>query len=276
MNAADTFETQAAPFLVRHRRAITVGALAVLALLFALHAHHWHFPHRPLAAVGEWPLLAGAIVAGAALAFALTARWPHLASARLAVGALAAIAGFVVLRSADPFAGRRSWLYAPASCDFTVEFPRRPLIIGGELRLGGGQTATVTRALDVDVGDAAAFSAECVTLDRAPSDAAKRAVLEAVEAQLKAAAARVKLRIERVARTDDATIALSGLNDDGRTETNDVIVKRGEARAILGPSSILVLWARTTAREHVPSAADPPSFFASVTQRKSVAYGQSR
>lgn len=276
MGATGTSETRAAPFLVRHRRGIAVGALAILALLFALHAHHWHFPHRPLGAFGEWPLLAGAIAAGAALAFALTARWPRFASARFAVGALAAVVAFVALRSADPFAGRRSWLYAPASCDFTVEFPRRPLIIGGELRLGGGQTATVTRALDVDVGDAAAFSAECVTLDRALSDAAKRAVLEAVESQLEAAATRVKLRIERVARIDGAMIALSGLNDDGRTETNDVIVKRGEARAILGPSSILVLWAWTTARASVPSTADPRSFFASVTQRKSVAYGQSR
>jgi hypothetical protein len=264
------------PFLVRHRHAVAAGALAVLALLFALHAHHWHFPHRPLGAAGEWPLLAGALAAGATLALVLTALRPHLARARLAVGALAAIAAFVALRSADPFAGRRTWLYAPAACDFSVEFPRRPLIIVGELQLGGGQTKTVTRALEIDVGDAAAFSAECVAFDRALPEAAKRAALDAAEAQLKAAATRVKLRIERVARTDGGAVALSGINDAGRTETNDVIVKRGEARAILGPSSILVLWAWTTARAGVPNTADPPSFFASVTQRKSVAYGESR
>ncbi len=252
------------PFLVRHRHAVAAGALAVLALLFALHAHHWHFPHRPLGTFGEWPLLAGVLAAGAAVAFVLTALRPRLARARLAVGALAAIAAFVALRSADPFAGRRTWLYAPAACDFSVEFPHRPLIIAGELQLGGGQTKMVTRALGVDVGDAAAFSAECVAFDRALAETAKRAVLDAAEAQLKAAAARVKLRIERVARPDGATVALSGINDEARTADNETIVKRGEARAILGPSSILVLWAWTTARAGVPSTADPPSFFASL------------
>lgn len=276
MGETGTFRAQTETFLVRHRRAVAAGALAILALLFALHAHHWHFPHRPFGAIGEWPLLAGALAAGAALAFALAALRPRLAGARLAIAALAAIAAFVALRSADPFAGKRSWLYAPAACDFSVAFPRRPLVIGGELQLGGGQTAAVTRALDVDVGDAAALSAECVALDRALPEAAKHAMLDAAEAQLKAAAARVKLRIERVARTDGATVALSGLNDEARTGDNETIVKRGEARAILGPSSILVLWAWTTARAGAPSTADPPSFFASVTQRKSVAYGQSR
>jgi hypothetical protein len=264
MGETGTSETHAAPFLVRHRRAVAAGALVILALLFALHAHHWHFPHRPLGAAGEWPLLAGALAAGALVAFALAALSPSLAGARLAVGTLAAIAAFVALQSADPFAGRRSWLYAPAACDFAVAFPRRALIIGGELKVGTAPAQTVTRALDIDVGDAAALSAECVAFDRALPEAARRATLDAAEAQLKAAAARVKLRIERVARPDRDSVALSGVSDDARTEKNEVIVKRGEARAILGPSSLLVLWVWTTARAGAPSRANPEAFFASV------------
>lgn len=257
-------ETAPRAFVVRHRRPIALGALATLGLLFALHLDHWHFPHRPLGALGEWPLLATAVVGGALAAFALGELRPRLAGARLAVGALAAVAAFAILQMADPFAGRRTWLYAPARCDFTVEFPHRPLIIAGDMRSGAAQTATVTRALDVDVGDAAAFSAECVAFDRALPDAAKRAALDAAEAQLKAAAARVKLRIERIARPDRDTVALSGLSDEARTETNEVIVKRGEARVILGRSSLLVLWAWTTARAGAAVMVDPAAFFASV------------
>ena len=269
MGETGTSETQAAPFVVRHRRAVAAGALAMLGLLFALHVHHWHFPHRPLGALGEWPLLAGAAAFGAVAAFAAAAAWRRLAGARLAVGALAAVAAFVALRSADPFAGRRTWLYAPAPCDFAVEFPHRPTIIGGELRIGAAPTKTATRALDVDVGDAAAFSAECLAFDSALPDAAKRAVLDAAEAQLKAAAARVKLRVERAARPDRDTVALSGLSDDARTENNEVIVKRGEARALLGRSSLLVLWAWTTARAGSPSKADTAAFLASVRPARS-------
>jgi len=269
MGEAANSDTQAEPLLIRHRRGVATSALAILALLFALHAHHWHFPHRPLGAIGEWPLLAGAAALGVAAAFVLAAIGTRLAGARLAVGALAAVAAFVVLQSADPFAGRRTWLYAPAQCDFAVEFPRRALIIAGEMPVGAAPTKTVTRALDVDVGDAAAFSAECLAFDHALPDAAKRAVLDAAEARLKAAAARVKLRIERVARTDRDTVALSGLSDDARTESNEVIVKRGEARAILGRSSLLVLWAWTTARAGAPSKADTAAFFASARSAQS-------
>jgi hypothetical protein len=260
----DARNERAKPLLVRHRHAVAAGALAILAMLFALHAHHWHFPHRPLGAIGEWPLLAGALAAGALAAAAPAALAPRFARARLAVGALAAIAAFVALRTADPFAGRRSWLYVPAGCDFAVEFPRRALIIGGEIGTGAAPTRKMTRAVDIDVGDAAALSAECVAFDRALPEAAKRAALDAAEAQLGAAAARVKLRVERLARPDGRTVALSGVSDEGRTESNEVIVKRGEARAILGPSSLLVLWSWTTARAGAPSRADPERFFASV------------
>jgi hypothetical protein len=61
-------------------------------------------------------------------------------------------------------------------------------------------------------------------------------------AQLKAAAARLGLKIERVTRAGD-TIALAGFSDEGRTASNEVLLRRGEARAVLGASSLLVLWA---------------------------------
>lgn len=276
MGTTVTSETQAAPFLVKHRRAVAAGALATLALLFAFHAYHWHFPHRPGGALGEWPLLAGAAAVGALAAFALAALRPRFAGARLAAGALAAIAAFAILQLADPFAGRRTWRYAPAQCDFAVAFPHRPLIVAGETPAGDGAARTVTRALDIDVGDAAALSAECVAFDRALSEAARRAALDAAEARLKAAAARLKLRDARLARAGADTVVLSGVNDDGRTGSNETIVRRAEARAILGPSSLLVLWAWTTARAGSPSAADPDAFFASVMQRESVASGRSR
>ena len=263
MGETGTSETRAAPFLARHRRGVTSGALLLLAFLFALHAHHWHFPYRPLGAAGEWPLLAGAAGAGAIVSLALTALWPRLAGARLALGALAAVGAFVILQLADPFAGRRTWRYAPAACDFAVEFPRRPLIVAGEMPAGAGETRTVTRALDVDVGDAAALSAECLGFGRALPEAARRAALDAAVARLKAAAARLKLRIERLAPAGADTVVLSGISDDARTENNETIVKRGQARAILGPTSLLVLWAWTTSREGSPSTADTAAFFAS-------------
>jgi hypothetical protein len=267
MPPSDGPDTHAATFLLRHRRAIFAISALTLGLLFALHAYHWHFPHRALGALGEWPLLAGAAALGALASFALAAIAAPLAGARLAMGALAAVAAFVVLQLADPFAGRRTWRYAPAHCDFAVEFPRRPLIVGGEIRAGAAETKMATRALYVDVGDVAAFSAECVAFDRALPEPARRAALEAAEAQLKAAAARVKLRIERAAR-DGSTVTLRGLNDEARTRENEAIVKRGEARAILGPSSLLVLWSWTTARAGEPVSADSASFFASVRRAR--------
>lgn len=269
MGEAGNPHEESTPFLIRHRRAIAAGAGLTLVLLFALHAQHWHFPHRPLGALGEWPLLAGAVAGGALAMLALAAIWPALAGARLAVGALAAVVVFVALQSADPFAGRRTWHYAPAQCDFAVEFPRRPLIAAGETQIGAAPTKTVTRALYVDVGDAAAFSAECVAFDEALPDGAKQAALDAAETRLKASAARVKLRIERVARAGRDTVALSGFSDDARTESNEAIVKRGEARAILGRSSLMVLWAWTTARAGAPSTADTAAFFASVRAARS-------
>jgi len=256
-------DTQAASFLVRHRWLIAAGAVLTLVVMFVLHAHYWHFPHRPSGAAGEWPLLAAAAAIGALAAFALASVSPALAQARLAAGALAAIAAFVVLQMADPFAGRRTWRYAPAQCDFAVQFPHRPSIVAGELRIGTEQTRKVKRAVDIDVGEAAALSAECLGFGRDLPDAMRRAALDGVEAQLKTLAARLKLRVDRVARAGD-TIVVSGISDDARTENNEVLLKRGEARATVGPSSLIVLWAWTMSRADVPGSGSAALFFDSV------------
>lgn len=255
-------DTDAGPFVVRHRRVIAAGAALTLVFMFAAHAWHWHFPYRPAGAAGEWPLLAAALALGVLASLVLSAAWPALAPARMAAGALSAIAAFALLQIADPFAGRRTWRYAPPHCDFAVEFPHRPTIMAGDLRVGA-QTRPVTRAIDIDVGEATALSAECLAFERDLPDAGRRAALDGAEAHLKALAARLKLRIDRVARAGD-TVVVSGLSDDGRTENNEVMLKRGEARATLGPSSLLVLWAWTTWRAGTPAAAEPAAFFASL------------
>jgi len=212
-----------------------------LLLLFALHVYRWHWPHDIAGAAREWPLLAAALGVGAVAGWALPRVLPRVAGAGAAPGALAAAVTFVALQTADPFVARRAWIYAPEPCDFAVAFARRPDIVAGEARLGA-EARPVRRAVLTDVGEAASWSAECVGFARPLADGEKAPMLDAAEAQLKAAAARLGLKIERVARAGN-TIALAGFSDEGRTAANEVLVRRAEARAVLGSSSLLVLWA---------------------------------
>jgi len=251
---------------LRHRARIAIGAGVALAVLFALHVYRWHWPSRVAGLTDELPLLATALLAGVAAGTALPRLLPRFAAARMAVGALAAVVAFLVLEAADPFTTQRSWRYAPAACDFAVAFPRRPDIVAGEARLAGMQTKTVTRAVLTDVGAASTLSAECLDFERAIAGADKAAVLDAAEAQLKAAAARLGLKHERITRTDGDTITLSGRSDEGRTADNAPLLRRAEARAVLGKTSLLVLWAWKIGREgETEPFAD--AFFASVRAR---------
>ncbi|HEY7611241.1 MAG TPA: hypothetical protein VIF14_18590, partial [Alphaproteobacteria bacterium] len=257
------------PISFRPRRAaVVIGALAALALLFGLHVYHWHAPYRLEGIVGELPLLASALVAGGIAGLALPRFWPRLARARTATGALAALVAFVALQAADPFVARRDWRYAPEDCDFAVAFPRRPEIVAGEARLAGMRMKTVTRALLTDVGAATTLSAECLDFERAIADADKDAVLAAIEAQLKAAAARLRLKLERVAREGD-TVVLAGFSDEGRNAANEPLLRHAEARAMLGQKSLLVLWAWKIGRagESMPFGGE---FFAGVRRARTL------
>jgi hypothetical protein len=245
------------------RAAVAIGAVAVLALLFGMQVYRWHAPYRLADAWRELPLLGAALVLGGMAAYALPRLVPRLARARFASGAAAAVLAFAILQAVDPFVAERRWRYAPEGCDLAVAFPQRAEIVAGEIRLAGRPTQTVMRALLTDVGEATTFSAECAIIGRALADPEKAAVLDVAEALLKSAAARLRLKGERVARIGDDTVALSGTSDEGRTATNAVLLRRAEARAVLGRSSLLVLWAWKIGREG-ETAPFGDAFFAGV------------
>lgn len=237
--------------------------MAALALFFGLHVYRWHAPYRLDGVWAELPLLAIALVAGVGAGFALPRLWSRLARARLASAAVGALIAFLVLQAVDPFVAERNWRYAPAGCDFAVAFPRRADFVAGEARLTGVPAKPVMRAVLTDVGDATTFSAECVGFERPLGNADKMAVLDAAAVQLEAAAARLRIKVERAARADGNTILLSGFSDEGRTAANAVLLRRVEARAVLGDSSLLVLWAWKIGRAG-ESAPFGDAFFASV------------
>lgn len=222
-----------------------------------LHCYRWHWPYRPAGVFDEWPLLAGALVLGAAGALVVPRLWRRLAGAAAAIGAVAAVLGFLVLQAADPFVAQRTWRYAPPGCDFAVNFPRPAEIVSGEARLAGAPAQTVTRAMSADVGAATSLSAECLAFGRTLAEAERAATLDAAEAQLKAAAARLKLKVERVAREGPAAIVLSGTSDEGRTATNEILLRRAEARVVLGRSSLLIVWGWRIEREGEARQASP-------------------
>jgi hypothetical protein len=255
-------------FLLRHRRAIGFTAAVATALFFVVHVAYWHWPYRVGGAARELPLLGVALGAGAAAALLLARGVPLFRSlGSWPSAAVIALLAFLIVRGADPFAGERSWRYAPEGCDFAAAFPRRPEIIAGEARLAGMRMKTVTRAVLTDVGAATTLSAECLDFERAIAEADKPAVLAATEEQLKAAAARLRLRIERVARAGD-TILLAGFSDEGRNAANEPLLRRAEARAMLGRSSLLVLWAWKIGREG-ESAPFGGEFFAAARPARS-------
>lgn len=252
-----------AHFLVRHRRPLGIGAAAALAALFALHAAHWHLPHRIGGIADELPLLGAALGAGAlaglllprtGFAFAGFGAWP--------AGAVAALLAFIALRAADPFVAQRGWLYAPAGCDHAVEFPRRARIVAGEVQVGQHRHGAVERAVHVAVGEATTLSAECIELGAEVRGADRARLLEIAEALLRRSAERLRLKVDRVARGDDRVV-LAGRSDEGRNAANEPLVKRGEARVVLGRASLLVLWAWTVGGEGAQFPPDVARFFAS-------------
>lgn len=252
------------PTTFRPRRAVVAAAaLAAFALLFGLHIHQWYGPYRLGASWREWPLPAGALAAGALAWLALPRLAQRFARARFASASVAALLAYLALQAADPFAGRRFWLYAPARCDLAVEFPRRANAVAGEVRAGDLAATPVSRVLLTDLGTASALGAECVAFESALPEGARAAALDAAEALLKAQAARLRLNVQRVARVGGDMVALAGYTDEGRTATNEALVRRGEARAVLGASSLLVLWAWKIQREG-ETARFGEAFFASV------------
>ena len=253
------------PFIVRHRRAVTWGALAFLALLFGIHAFRWHAPYRLGGAVGEWPLLAGAAAIGVAARMGLPALSPRFAgTAALPAAAIVGTIGYLVLQSADPFVVKRDWRYAPKGCDFALDFPGRPDFLVGEIESGAG-ARNVERAVHVDVGRGIALSAECMPFDRPEVAAGDPALADRAEALLRLLAQRLRLKVGTVARLGGDTVALSGVADEGRTADNEPLLRKGEARAVVGAKSLLVVWAWRITRD--PAADSGPvaaALFASI------------
>ena len=215
-----------------------------------MHVAHWHWPYRVAGALGELPLLGVALGAGAVAALLLArvvplfrglGAWPS--------AALVALFAFLIVQGADPFAGERSWRYAPEGCDFAVEFPRRPGIAAGEALNDGRQRVEVERALLTDIGRATSYSAECVAFGRAIDAANHQRLLADAQTRLNNAAAHLRVKVERVAREGEQAVTLSGLSDEGRDANNVALLRRAEARAVLGRSSLLVVWTWTVLRE---------------------------
>jgi hypothetical protein len=236
-------------FWLCQRRWIAAGALVALIGFFAAHVHYWHFPYRIGGIVDELPLLAAALLAGAAVGLAAARLRPGWATARASIAGIAALAAFVVLQAVDPFAASRSWRYAPAGCDFTVEFPRRAEIVEGEIRVAGQARARVQRAVFTDVGRAQTLSAECVALAREIDPAARGALLDQVGEQLMKSAARLRLSAHLQPRSGNAPVTLNGRSDEGRNERNEPLLRVAEAQAMLGRSSLLVVWGWRIERE---------------------------
>jgi hypothetical protein len=246
------------PTTLRLRRsAVAFSAFAALALLFGLHVYRWHVPYRLGGIWGELLLLGSAVALGVAASIVLARIRPRLARARIASTAVAALTAFVALLAADPFVTRRDWRYAPAGCGFAVYFPRPPEIVAGEARLGEGQSRSVLRALLTNVGEASSLSAECLAFERPLAERERDAVLAAAEAQLKASAARLKLEVEHVARENRDAVVLSGSSDEGRTATNETLLRRARAEVRLGPASLLIVWGWRIEREGDPRRVSP-------------------
>jgi hypothetical protein len=215
-----------------------------------VHVAHWHWPYRVDGALRELPLLGVALGAGAVAALLLARVAPLFRSlGAWPSAAVVALLAFLVVQGADPFASERSWRYAPEGCEFAIEFPRRPGIAAGEALNDARQRVDVERALLTDIGRATSYSAECVAFGRAIDAGDRARLLENAEARLKSAAERLRIKIERVAREGDRAATLSGLSDEGRDANNVALLRRAEARAVLGRSSLLVVWTWTVLRE---------------------------
>jgi len=226
-------------------------------VFFAIHVAHWHWPYRIEGALDELPLLGVALGAGAAAALLLARVVPLFRSLGAASsGAAVALFAFLAVQGADLFAAERNWRYAPAWCDFAVEFPRRAGIVTGEALNDARMPSAVERALFTDIGRATSYSAECLDLGRAIEGAERTRLLDMAEARLKAAAARLRAKVERVSRDGDSAVVLSGLSDEGRNANNVVLLRRTEGRAVLGRSSLMVVWTWSVLRE---GEALPPS-----------------
>lgn len=246
---------------------VAFAALAVLALLFALHVYRWHLPHRSLGALGEWPLIAAASAVGAVGYYAWRGRASRRDSA-LPVAALAALAAFLALQAADPFVAHRDWLYAPADCDFTVSFPRRAEVARSHTTADGAAVGRpVERAVLVNIGSGTALNAECAIFDGAGGDLAARlpALRANSDALLRAAAQRLRVKVAEIAQPAANVVVLRGVADEGRTADNEPLLRKAEARAVIGDRSILVLWAwRITRDPAAEIGVDAMNFFGAV------------
>ena len=207
-------------------------------------------------------LMVGLILPRVTKFFARFGAWPTAAFVALIV--------FLLVQSADPFVRERSWLYAPLRCDHVVEFPRRASMLAGDAVDDQNRRREVERARHVEVGQATTFTAECLDFGAEIGADDRARLVEAAEAQLKRAAATLRLKVERTTRSD-GTVSLAGYSDEGRNAANEPLLRRAEARAVLGRSSLLVLWVWSVGGE---GAQFPPSvarFFDSVRQQPRIA-----
>ncbi len=219
-------------------------------LFFVAHAAHWHWPYRAAGAIGELPLLGVAVGAGVVAALLMARVVPRFRSlGAWPSGAIVALPAFLAVQAADPFAGARSWRYAPDKCDLAVEFPRPPAIAAGEAVRDARQASAAERALLTDLARATSYSAECLALGRAIEPRDRARLLSDAEARLKRDAERLRVKIERLAREDESRVILHGVSDEGRNAANVPLIRRAQARVVLGRSSVLVLWTWTVLRE---------------------------
>jgi hypothetical protein len=254
----------------RHRHRIAIVAAALIAALFLTHAIYWHLPYRPDGFADEAVILAIAAALGAM--FGVVARRIHSGFVSFGLWPSACVLALIAyfgLRVWDPLARERSWLYAPANCEFAVDFPRRASVVSARVPATGGVGQRVERAILAEVGLALTLSAECAGHAAPLDEGSREALAAAAESGLRQSAERAGLTILAFSREARGLIVLRAVDVSGRDSRNRPILRQAEGRALLGERSVLVLWSWAIA----PDAASVPDqarrFFASARSRPS-------
>ncbi|MBL8672988.1 MAG: hypothetical protein JNK11_20170 [Alphaproteobacteria bacterium] len=248
------------------RSALAAAALLGLALaLCCARVFAWHWPSEIDGAGGEAVVLATAVAIGGGAGAALqrAASFSHRASgmrwvfaawvpAAFAFSAYALALAADLRWGGDGFARGgppRTYLWAAEGCGFAVRFPARP--VSTAMRIGGARNrpeALARRADLADVGTATAYVAECLVFARPAVADEQDALRRDAAQQFALTAAQQGMRDPLIRRDagDPLVVALSAWTE-GRTEANQAIKRRIEARTHVGAMSILTITVATIA-----------------------------
>lgn len=245
----------------KRERFIGYATLAFVLVLAGIDAAQWYLPHEPAGIAVEAALTALTIAAAWLLARAMAGRahWLGRREPALRLG-LVALALHIVVRVVDPglhdgrlvFRDGRSWLYAPAGCEFGARFGGKGSVLTGRLKLPDGKEIEARRALRIEARSAAALGAECIVFDAAVPEAALPALRAQAVERLRYTAAQAGMAIERLEEGEAVQPAAPGAlapavlmvaRGEGRDAANAPIHRRFEGRVHIGRRSLMAIWA---------------------------------